>query len=92
MLSLTHIILEFLYIVSGGEGRLTVPNLNPSGFPAAYHRLPYGVSMYVMSFKNKNKNLDDHEEEGPQSMELEQLYKFDTKRRVTSSVRVTAGV
>ena len=42
---------------SGGEGRLTDPNLNPSGLPAAYHRPPYGISMYVMSFKkNKNKN------------------------------------
>ena len=25
------------------EGRLTGPNLNPSGLPAAYHRPPYGV-------------------------------------------------
>ena len=36
-----------------GEGRLTAPNLNPSGLPAAYHRPPYGVSMYVMSFLTK---------------------------------------
>ena len=42
--------INYMYIARGGEGRLTDPNLNPSELPAAYHRLPYGASMYVMSF------------------------------------------
>ena len=43
--------LTSLYTIGGkcgGEGRLTGPNLNPSGLPAAYHRP--GSPMYVMSF------------------------------------------
>ena len=43
------------WISSGGEGRLTGPNLNPSGLLAAYHRSPYGTSHVREFLKNKKK-------------------------------------
>ena len=46
-----------MYIAHGGEGRLTDPNLNPSGLPAAYHRPVWDLHVRNEFLTKKNAIL-----------------------------------